>query len=300
MAKQKSNIKTTGKKSSVTTEKAKQTPRKRVTKAMPIKRSGSPSKNKKPTSKDARPEKLFKERLESLNAGIDFIQNTLNSADMDTDKVKDVFKNVFGDITSFLKLFPKIKSNELLTSYNKILKKIESFMNSIRFGLENENIFSANNAIKAFGPNEKNVLIKKMKDKDDNFFFIKEYLEDKTPDILFSNNGKLVNFSNFKPDVTFDKVKVNIDRVEILVDVINNNKNNYILIESTMINKELYYSYLGADFDTTNNEKGELVVRNNIPFDLTVINLLFENQKLRNRLLKLEDKKNIDITLGNL
>ncbi|MDR0442136.1 MAG: hypothetical protein LBH44_01855 [Treponema sp.] len=294
MVRPKGNTKTTGKKPVAKAKKAQQTPKKNTSKTIPTKHSAPVSNDKKPVNELTKSEILFKEELESFAENVKLSKVALNSSD--TDKINKSLKSILDNITFFLKLLPEVKNDRLLSSYHKIYKTFEMFMNTTAINIEKINANSVDKYIEDNTLDENSIRIEKIIG--DNIYFYRIVFFDKNTSIsIFADDGKpIISYvidQSGKRNVKFSKKnksnKITVDngfKIEIAEDF---DETKYTTKESIIVNKNKYSSYLVLDNYTFSQEK---------VLDKNIVELLFENEKNINTLLRIKNNKIFDIKLN--
>jgi hypothetical protein len=249
-------------------------------KAMPKKHSISSQKDKKSISKNMSLEKKFKERLELFTATIDSIQKTLETEDKE--KVQEILNNIINDITFFLKLLPEIKEPQLLSDYKKVYKKFEKLLETTKIKFEISKTFSVDYQLKNTVIDDQQILFEKVRNNTTNNYFYRKYSDKNTPISVFDSDGSYYEQDQNDSSKYFIRVRTdNFFKIDINQYTNEYDESNSTLIDSISINIHQYESYF-------RNSKNEL----------HIIELLFENNRLRNALSMMENNKIFDITVN--
>jgi len=273
MAKQKAKTKTPAKISSGKTVKTQKSSSKNKKKSIPVKRSASPSKDRKVSNTNSQ-EIRFGETLDALSKNIELFQKKLDFEDHVS--LHNILNDIYKNIAFLLKLLPKISDPSLLSKYNKVYKKIEWFINSTNFSFNNINFTSFVNSDDELDTDKNKLFLEKVEYDNMPFFRVKYFAENKII-CIFSDNGRQIFKCNIEPDGS-----QNISNREPL-DFTNRkyNENDYRLIESIVLTK---------DFSIIHDQYNDLV--------LDVVNLLFENNRLNVSLSKLKHNKIFNINMN--
>jgi len=327
MARQKDSTKTAKQKPEAKTEKTKRASDKTPIKTTPVKRSASSSKNKKPMGKNASAEKKgrakqvpgkfpqrhidgnhpssstkdkkFKEKLESMTAAIDSIKTATNSESRI--KLQEIIRTIFTDGVFFLKSLPEIRDAKLLAGYQRLYKKIERFVKSIAFDIENIEEATVDNCC----CDGNIIILEKTMDEDGVFYYRSKHSNENTLISTFNVDGRPVYHDKIYQTGEREFSFVPPSRPVFVFEGVEEEKYDekiFTVIQSITIDRKSYGSYVGKNFDTRKMDM--LNGCKEIPesLDVRVVNLLFENYEQRDILSKLKNNKifGIKINVSNM
>ena len=313
MARQKDSTKTARQKPEVKTEKTKRTSDKapidkksikkptinkttvkvRKTKQIPNKFSKTHIDDKH-SSLSARDKKI-KEKLESMNAAVDSIKTAADNGDII--KLQETIRIVFANGVFLLKSLPRVRDTKLLVFYQRVHKKFERFIESMMFDIGNVERVTIDNC-RCDG---NKILLEKIEDDDGVFYYRLKYSNENTLISIFNEFGRPVYHNKTEPngDRKFSVVSPSDHIMFEDEEKYEYDENKYTVMQSIVIDQELYGSYVGKNFDTRewnlsyNRETPELL-------DVNVVGLLFKNNDLQTIISRMKNRHMFDVKINLL